>query len=234
VDELEVLTRFRSDVPAPSAHAQDSARSALARSILAEQGRQPPGGSTRRAVVVRIVAVAAAVVVIGGGLTIAASRHAPTARGTITRPDPPSLLPLTGPTLRLANFSFTLPAGFVTVDNPCTAVPGSSGGDPITGARAAASAAGGCLEVAYAVGPGTAPPTDAQPVRIGGYQAFLSTSSATSEALYVAIPPADGGGDQYLVVLTAVDLSARQLIAIANTAFSSFPSSPTPCSDNCG
>jgi hypothetical protein len=234
MDELEVLTRFRSDVPAPSARAQDSARSALAESILVEHGPEPLEGATRRGVVARVVALAAAVVVIGGGLTFAASRHSPTAHGTIAKSHSRSLLPLTGPTLRLANYSFKLPSGFVTVDSPCTAVPSSNSGDPITGGRAAASADGGCLEAAYAVGPGTAPPTDAQPVQIGGYQAFLATTSATSETLYVAIPAATGGGDEYLVVLTAVDLSASQLIAIATTAFSGFPISPTPCSDNCG
>jgi hypothetical protein len=228
MDELEVLTRIRSDVPAPTVGAQDSARSALAESILAEQGREPLRGSTRRRVVARTVALTAAVAVISGGLTVAVSRHSPPVRGRIGRSDSTSLLPLTGPTLRLANYSFKLPAGFVAVDNPCTAVTSSNDGDPITDGRAAASAAGGCLEVAYGVGPGAAPPTDAQPVQIGSYQAFLSTNAATSETLYVAIPAAAGGGDRYLVVLTAIDLSANQLIAIATTAFSSFPSSPTP------
>ena len=171
MNELKELAQHRSDAPAPSEAAWTAARSALADAILAERRTQrmldsssgnanvivfPPDGrethgrsrSIRRGVAVGVVAAAAAAALaIGGTLAIVgSSRHSPTVHNAKGATTVPSKSP-TGDRLRLANYSFDLPAGFKAAADPCTT--SSSSGAPLTvlgGMVAAASADGGCIE----------------------------------------------------------------------------------------
>ncbi len=254
MNELKELAQYRSDAPAPSDAARTAARSALADAILAARRTQrmldsssgntnvivfPPGrethgrsGSIRRGVAVGVVAAAATALAFGGTLAIVgSSRHSPTVHNAKGSTTVPSKSP-TGDTLRLANYSFGLPAGFKAATGPCTT--SSSSGAPLTvlgGMVAAASTAGGCIEAGLAAGAVHGPPSGAQPVQVGTYQGFVSVTSATSETLYVEIPTVDG--DHYLI-LTAVGLSAQELIDIAEAGLPGSPASSEPCSESCG
>jgi hypothetical protein len=79
--------------------------------------------------------------------------------------------------------------------------------------RSAASADGGCLEVALAAGSDVVP-DGAMEIAVGTYEGYLSTASNGDLTLFVAIPAAYG--TNYLV-LAAEGLTQQQLVAIATS-----------------
>jgi hypothetical protein len=252
---------FRADVPPPSPEARAGGRRALTEAVRIERverdkvvrrpqrvssgdGPQPQrrsGRLSRRVALGAAASLAAAAVVIG--LLIATPNGRTAAGHPSAGRSETSTLPLSrGVTLRLAGYDFALPAGFQTFDGQCSNASSARRKElkPHVWKSARASD-GGCVEVEVVLAAGTAvvpPSAAAEPVLVGSYQGYLLTASPatnavnpTGETLYVAIPSAQG--DSYLV-LSAVDLTPAQLIAIAEAALPGSPSSTTPCSNDCG
>jgi hypothetical protein len=141
----------------------------------------------------------------------------------------------TAPIMRLAGLRFKLPAGYKTVDSPCTASPSPIPGTPLTvigGLTAAASADGGCIEAGVTSWALTgAVPQGVKPVQVGPYHGFLSSGPTEIVTLYVAIPVAD---TTHYLVLTSVGLSADQVVAIAKAGLPTALGPAQSCQTNCG
>jgi hypothetical protein len=141
--------------------------------------------------------------------------------------------PRTGPGIRLAGYTFKMPAGFTTVGKPCAPMPGHAG-LPVRGINpfaAAASSKGGCLEVFLAAGRAAAIPDTAQATQVGPYHGFVSHGPTDSVTLYVKMPAADNNHD---LILVARRLSPAQVVAIARSGLPATIGPIDPCTKNCG
>jgi hypothetical protein len=254
---LKELKGFRADVPPPSPEARAGGRRALIEAVRIERverdkvvrcpqlvascdGPQPQrrsGRLSRRAALGAAACLAAAAVVIG--LLIATPNGRTPAGHRSAGRSETSTSPLgRGVTLRLAGYDFALPAGFQAFDGQCSNSSSPDRKELKPHWKSARASDGGCVEVEVVLAAGTAVvPPSAEPVPVGSYQGYLltaspaTTQSSTGETLYVVIPSAQG--DSYLV-LSAVDLTPAQLIAIAEAALPGAPGTTTPCSNNCG
>jgi hypothetical protein len=117
-------------------------------------------------------------------------------------------------------------------------------------ASAAPSAEGGCVDGGIATlssnrGPAAILghiPSNAEPVAVGGYQGYFLSHAPPDgpvdpgkTALYVYIPGAAGPGHVEYLVLDAKGLTQKQLIAAAQSALPTSPTSTTQtCTENCG
>ena len=177
--------------------------------------------------------------VIGTGSTVA---HQPTHR---TTSPVASGSTLSGQSMRLADVTIPLPAGFKPAETACVPAPG---GLQFVGTSfaAAASNSGGCMDVFLASS--ASAPAGSVPVTVGDYQGSLVTDASTGiTTLYVAIP-----ADLYIhtvspngtidspvasidLVLTATGLSTNQVESIAAAGIPSTPIAPAgACSGACG
>jgi hypothetical protein len=142
-------------------------------------------------------------------------------------------LALSGAKIELAGYHFRTPAGYVPsagCPQPATAQTGGPN-TVVHTMQSAASADGGCLQVALIAGTWTVP-SDAQPVSVGSYNGFLvAPANIPRETLFVQIPAAQG--DHYLVV-AGQGLNVAQLVAIALSGLPSAPGTTTTCAENCG
>lgn len=213
MDELETLRRFEAQIAAADEVATSVARERLRSAIAAElENRRRNRRSRHRAAYVVSAAAAAA-------LTVAFA--VPSGPAT-----PAPSTGKHGAVLELASFHFLLPSGFVPRDAGCTTPPSvplpqdgnqavhQVGANPETvlqAMRSAASADGGCVEVALAAGSNVVP-ADATQIAVGNYAGYLSTASNGDLTLIVAIPAAYG--TNYLV-LASEGLTQQQLVAIA-------------------
>ncbi len=248
---LKELEGFRADVTPPSPEARADGRRALTEAVrierverdqvvkrpqlasagVAPQAQRRTGRLSRRAVLGAAVCLAAAAVVIGL-LTATPHGRSPFGHRSAGRSET-STLPLSKDvTLRLAGYSFTLPAGFQTFDGRCSNTSSASRKGLKPHWKSARAADGGCVEVEVVLASGTAVvPSAAEPVPVGSYQGYLltglraTTHTSTGETLYVVIPSAQG--DSYLV-LSAVGLTPAQLVAIAEAALPGSPGTTTP------
>jgi hypothetical protein len=125
---------------------------------------------------------------------------------------------LTGATITLDGYRFTLPAGFKATTAACTApIRGGLAPSATVGSKfsAGASAHGGCVEAVLFAGKLT-PPGSASAVRVGHHQGYVMAQPAEHRiALYVSIPAASGG---HWLVITAKDLSQAEVVGIAARA----------------
>ena len=212
----------------------------------ASGGHEPR--TRRRAVgaVAACVVLAALVTVVG--VTSTGERSQGRTGTTETRSTSASAAPseLSGSTIRLAGYTFRLPAGFAASRGDCTplarqlgpSVP-SLGPDPFA---SAASADGGCIEAVLVAGLPAHVPAPATPVTVGPYKGFIVSLSAIPPAaqgvakaervdLYVQIPAA--GGHHYFVLLSR-GLDSDQLVAVAKSGLPKSIGSVGTCTANCG
>jgi hypothetical protein len=130
----------------------------------------------------------------------------------------PGVTQLTGATITLDSYRFTLPAGFKATTAACTApIRGGLTPSGTVGSKfaAGASAHGGCVEAALFAGKLT-PPRSASTVQVGHHRCYLIAQPAEHRiALYVSVPAASGS---HWVVITAKDLSQAQVVSIAARA----------------
>jgi hypothetical protein len=193
-----------------------------------------------------VVAIGTATVILGPSTTSTRTPQATHHAASSTTP----ARHLTRRAFRLADYTIPLPAGFQQVDSPCAPAPsGIQAPIPFLGSRfaAAASNAGGCIDVLLASS-ASRPPAGSTSVNVGRYQGSLVTNQSSGViTLYVTIP-----ADLYIhtvspngeidstsvtldVVLTAKGLSVNDVESIAAA---SVPSSPIPpagsCSGSCG
>lgn len=179
------------------------------------------------------VAVAAAAAGVGVVVTASPPVPAPAATSVPTRPTAPRHRPQSV-TLRLASYTFELPAGFAAhAADECAGLPALAPAVPVEGSGGAATAAGagGCVEVELAGGPAAAVPSGAAPVAVGPYDGFLVTEASSRYVLYVEIPAASG---DHALVLASVGISAGQLVAIAESGLPGSVGTPQPCTRGCG
>jgi hypothetical protein len=215
MDELETLERFEAGVAAADEVATSVARERLRGAIAAEVANRRRNRRRRHGAAFAVGAVAAA--------ALAVTLAVPSGPATPTHS--------TGKhsaVLELASFHFSLPSGFVPRDAGCASPPSVSlsqdgnqavhkvGANPETvlqTMRSAASADGGCVEVALAAGSDVVP-AGATEIAVGNYEGYLSTASNGDLTLVVAIPVAYG--TNYLV-LASEGLTQQQLVAIATS-----------------
>jgi hypothetical protein len=186
-------------------------------------------GRSRRYLAGVAGAAAAALVVVGAFAVMGGGDSHPTS-GT----HPAATVPVAGTTIRLAGYSFQLPAGYQTVGSNCGALPPGLTTIPVVGENsfaAAASTSGGCIEALLAAGDAATVPAGAQSVQVGPYQGFVTLGAATDVVLYVEIPAAEGHHD---LVLVANGLTANQVVAIAESGLPSSIGPTTPCTTGCG
>jgi hypothetical protein len=193
---------------------------------------------------------AAAVVIVGTGTALITGRasngvHQPQQYASSSTS---ATVPLTGGTIRLADATISLPAGFQPVDIACSPIPSGLGpsiqffdSPPFA---AAASSDGGCFEALLASHASI--PSDTDSVNVGQYQGSVITDESTGvTTLYVTVPadhffanPETVNGEPIStidVVLTAKGLSADEVESIAEAGIptAAIPSGP-PCTGNCG
>jgi hypothetical protein len=166
-------------------------------------------------------AAAAALVLVVTFAATSGGGHSPIAQSTSTTHQRE-----TGPaartTMRLASYSFQLPAGYQTIASQCAVLPPGvtstiPAAIPLAGQNALAAAAstnGGCIEALLAAGPAIIP-TGAKTVHVGPYQGYLTSGTANHVVLYVAMPAARGHHD---LILVTRGLSADQVVAIADSS----------------
>jgi hypothetical protein len=215
MDELKTLQRFEARVAAADEVATSVARERLRGAIEFEVANRRRTRRRRHAAAYVVGAAAAA--------ALAAALAVPSGP---TFPAPST--PKHGAVLELASFHFALPSGFVPRDAGCTTPPSVSlpqdgnqavhqvGANPETvlqAMRSAASADGGCVEVALAAGSDVVP-YGATQIAVGTYAGYVSTASNGDLTLDVAIPAAYG--TNYLV-LASEGLTQQQLVAIATS-----------------
>jgi hypothetical protein len=161
--------------------------------------------------------------VAGAGLVIAAlaasggAYLAGVTTGT-TGGAPGATARLTGATITLDGYRFTLPAGFKATTTACTApIRGGLAPSARVGSKfaAAASAHGGCVE-AFLFAEQLTPPSSASAVQVGHHRGYVIAQPAEHRmALYVRISAASGG---HWVVITAKDLSQAEVVTITARA----------------
>jgi hypothetical protein len=192
------------------------------RAALAGQAARIPAGTaarlarrdyhprTRPAAPIAAVGLATAAAVATGSFYAAglAQQHHP---GPVTR--------AAAQTIRLDDYTFTLPKGFAKTGTPCwmPPPPGLTGTpDPRSAAYAGGAAAHkGCVALIITSQQVT-PPASATPVPIGQHQGFLAGDPATRGlTLYVGIGPS---GSAPWLVITATGLSAAQVTSMAGRA----------------
>ena len=177
--------------------------------------------------------------VIGTGSTVA---HQPTHRAA---PPVASGSTVSGQSMRLADVTIPLPAGFKPTETACVPAPG---GLQFVGTSfaTAASESGGCMDV-FLVSSASAPASSV-PVTVGDYPGSLVTDASTGiTTLYVAIPAdlyihtvspngtIDSPATSIDLVLTATGLSINQVESIAAAGIPSTPIGPAgACSGACG
>jgi hypothetical protein len=200
------------------------------------QASVPPPGRTHRLtrrLTGALAAAAATALMAGGVLTLAGTGASSPGPRQSTAARPAQTAPRTGPVIRLARYTFTMPAGFTAIARPCAPMPDRTGlptrgRNPFT---AAASSKGGCLEAVLAAGPAAVIPDTAQPIQVGPYQGFVSRGPAASVILYVKMPAADGNHD---LILLARRLSPAQVVAIATSGLPATIGPIHACTKNCG
>lgn len=230
VDEMELISRLGEVDPLPD-DALRKAEATLQMAMAAAAVGPAPidvrrrfrnkSGRPRRYVAGLGATAAAALVVVATFAATSGGQRSPIAPSTSTTHQRH-----TGPaartTMRLASYSFQLPAGYQTVANHCVALPPGvtstiPAAIPLAGQNslaAAASASGGCIEALLAAGPATIP-SGAQTVHVGPYQAYLTSATANDVVLYVTMPAAQGHHD---LILATRGLSADQVVAIADSS----------------
>jgi hypothetical protein len=200
---------------------------------ILSSGRAAPVPHSRRRAMLALAAAGIAATAVALAATGGFDRAHPSVAKSAVRPH----AALTGQMIALAGYHFRTPAGYTSSDScpePATSRPGSPS-TVINSMKAAASAAGGCLQVALIAGASAVPPgvqtsPGAQAVAVGAYSGVVA-SRTSGVVLYVKIPAADG--DHYLV-LVGQGLTADQLIAIAESGLpTSVPPTQT-CTTNCG
>jgi hypothetical protein len=180
-----------------------------------------------------LAAAAATALMAGGVLTLSRTGASSPRPRQSTAARPARTAPRTGPVIRLAGYTFTMPAGFTAIARPCAPMPDRTG-LPMRGSNpftAAASSTGGCLEAVLAAGPAAIIPHSAQPIQVGPYQGFVSRRPAVSVILYVKMPAAGGNHE---LILVARRLSAAQVVAIATSGLPATIGPIHVCTKNCG
>ena len=178
-----------------------------------------------------VAGAAAAALIVVGALAVAGGGDSHPTSGT----HPAATVPAAGTTIRLAGYSFQLPAGYQTVGSDCAALPpGLTPTIPVVGENsfaAAASTRGACIEALLAAGNVATVPAGAQSVQVGPYQGFVTAGAPTDVVLYVEIPAAERHHD---LILVASGLNADQVVAIAESGLPSSIGPATPCTSGCG
>jgi hypothetical protein len=227
----------------------------LRRAGAATRGLDGSTSAPRRHV--RLVLALAAIMIIAAVVAVAVAN---TGRGSqsVSKGPGHQSRALTGATIELAGYRFRTPAGFKRSSGTCDTSPFDSGPPPVPRIAAAASAEGGCVDGGIAIlastgGPGAILahiPSSAEPVAVGGYQAYFLAQMPTDGCavtpltptpcghapvkmgLYVNIPGAAGPRHEEYVVLLARGLTEDQLIAVAESGLP--PTSTTEtCTQNC-
>lgn len=244
IDETELMGRLR-DVDELPPEVSERAMQTLRAAMLAAEAPDALSinasgrlGRVRhpRRLVAAVVGCAAALVAVLGALALSPGGEGlpPTTPSQASRP--PATRSIPGQTLRLASYTFQLPAGYTSVASDCTALPTSLGptipvdlgaGSPTA---AAASADGGCIE-AVLVGQQAPMPSGAEAVEVGPYSGFVLTSPSSGVDLYVEIPAFRGHHD---LVLAAEGLTADQVVSIAKSGLPSSLGPVESCTTNCG
>ncbi len=200
------------------------------------------GAAEEEQILARIVATSRPVarrrrpisLVLVSALVIGAALAALVIHGRVAPSGGDHKVALTGVSIQLAGYHFRTPAGFkATADLQC----GDQGPNPtVNGFTAAASAAGGCVGVAF-MRSGTATGLTATPtgqsVAVGSYRGYYDAQSPNESSLYVALPKDNSSAPApaYLV-LFATGLSEDQLIAVAESGLSDIPFAPTSTTVN--
>ena len=240
VDEMELVGRLGgvdplSDEALMTAEAILQAAMATATTtelVRIDVGRHLRNRSGRsRRYLAGVAGAAAAALIVVGALAVAGGGDSHPTSGTHTA----ATVPAAGTTIRLAGYSFQLPAGYQMVGSDCAALPpGLTPTIPVVGENsfaAAASTRGGCIEALLAAGDAATVPSGAQSVQVGPYQGFVIAGAPTDVVLYVEIPPAERHHD---LVLVASGLNADQVVAIAESGLPSSIGPATPCTTGCG
>jgi hypothetical protein len=242
VDEMELIGRL-GEVDPLADEVLMGAEATLRAAMAAEPSAEAARTDTRRGVRSRrarrylsgvgVAAAAALVAVVAVG--VADGGHGSPGASPSPGGRPAATVPAAGETIRLASYSFELPAGYQAMGGSCATPP--SGLEawlwvPGRGSSAAAgSASGGCVEIRLALR-STAPiPTRAQSLQVGPYRGFEISGPYMSLVLDVEIPAAQGHHD---LVLVARGLSAAQLVAIAKSGLPSSINPTTSCTTGCG
>jgi len=187
-------------------------------------GHYRPRGHSPAPVAAVGLAAAAAVLAAGGAYLAGATAGGPGHALAVAR--------LTGATIRLDGYQFTLPAGYKPTSAPCTApVRAGLNGTPVPASAAFAAGAaahGGCVEAVLS-GQDLTPPGWAVPVQVGDHQGYLMSQPREGRTvLYVDLSGA--AGPRWLVI-TAKHLSQIQVVTIATRALTqpaSQPPGPSP------
>jgi hypothetical protein len=233
--EFDRLAAVRPAVPRRTEDVVDAAEEdRILRQILLSSDDAPGGvlprprarQRTRRTAGAVAGAVALALVAVGA-VALVRVTSGPSGSPVREASHPAQTTPLAGPVIRLAGYSFPLPAGFTIADHPCAPGPAQQA----SRFAAAASAKGGCLEAFLAAGHAGEAPPNAQAVRVGPYRAFAVHGPRSSVRLYVKMPAFDGG---HALVLMARRLSLSLVVTIAAAGLPSKIGPRSPCTNGCG